>query len=182
MSNPEGFQPKRILGERKKEEPPRGEAERNFRVIQGGLARHEKRTPIVTIGDAKIEEEKTFTKEEVLKIIEQVAEAEGFKKEDLETEKEYYDKNGNLIKLYIQVKPGKTKGIGWDNIFYTYMIKGRHGEIGGGIVTLISRVFKRGQGKGEVLKAGIVAEYKNGQWKLSPGNILPEAGKVTPME
>lgn len=166
-------------GEREARKQKR-DLEGTFRVVEGKRLRGEKRTPIEVVEISKIEEEKVFEKEEIMAIIEEVAKAEGFPKEQLEIEREFQDTKGNLIGLMVIVKPARAKVMGWERISYDYVIKGTHGPGGGGAETLVVRVYlSLDQDK---IQPGIVAEYKDGKWILSPGNVLPTAKEVEPTE
>lgn len=125
-----------------------------------------------------IEEEKIFSKGEILGLIEQIAKKENIKSDQLTIAKEVYDKYGNLIKLYAKVKEGRVLGEGWKSIEYIYMIKGERGDGDFSKMSNISRIYNLTDP--EASHGGIVAQYKNGKWELTPGKIAPKGMNLTP--
>lgn len=125
-----------------------------------------------TIEDSIIKEERVFSKNEILGIIEQIAKKEGISSDNLEISGEKYDKDRNLIILYVKVKDTRAIYEGYKSIEYDYMIKGNHGKKSGfSSSSDITRVYNCNDS--ESFQAGIVAKYSDGKWELSPGKINP---------
>lgn len=132
----------------------------------------------VCVGRSEISEKKIFNKGEVLGLIEQIAKKEGIKIGDLEIHREYYDLDGNLVSLDIRVNKQGCQTKGWGCIEYSYVLAGNHPECASSIISGVSRTYARKDDPDQFIAGGIVAEYLNNQWKLSPGVISDNANDV----
>ncbi|MCI0533378.1 hypothetical protein L0Y49_04125 [bacterium] len=157
-------------------------AKPEFHIIKGG-----KDTPMpertgfetTTDNDYSIEEEKIFSKGEILGIIEQLARSEGISAKDLELAEESIDSYGNLIALVVDVKGETPKKQGWTSVFYEYRIKGQ-GQNSFSENTSIARIYNNEDE--ETANGGIVARFENGVWKLAPGTIDTRGDDVAALE
>lgn len=134
---------------------------------------------IKTIERSTIEEEKIFTEGEILGLIEQVARVEGILQNHLEIFGKTYDTSGNIITIYVNVAEKKSHGMGWKSIEYDFMIKGNYYNSGFASTSNISRVYNLEDP--ETSQGGIVAEYIDGRWHLTPGDIMPKATNAKPI-
>lgn len=150
-----------------------------FRLISGGkdkpLRGAEGLEPIVIL-ESKIKENEIFSKGEVIGLIEQIAKAEGFKIDSLEVTREALNNENQLLVLDVSVKSKQLASSGWSSIKYVYMIKGEHGK-GSTTTSVVVRVYNAKNG--DTSQGGIVAEYLEGEWKITPGEISPKLELVT---
>jgi hypothetical protein len=116
-----------------------------------------------TFEDSEIREEKVFTEKEIVGIIEQLAQLEEITSDDMEVTKKSYDTAGNLVKLDVKVTKRLIKEDGWEDIEYSYTIKGKHGKN----QTDTSYIYKLTNYEGQDYPFGdIAAEYIDGEWKF----------------
>jgi hypothetical protein len=132
----------------------------------------------VCVGRAEIMEKKIFNKGEVLGLVEQIAKKEGIKAGELEIYREYYDLDGNLVSLDIRVNKQGCLSKGWGRIEYGYVLAGNHPECASSVNSGISRTYARKDDPDQFVAGGMVAEYLNNIWKLSPGAISHDANDV----
>ena len=131
------------------------------------------------VGNSEINEKKIFNRGEVLGLIEQIAKKEGIKAGELEIYREYYDLDGNLVSLDIRVNKQGCMANGWGRIEYCFVLAGNQPECASSLNSGISRTYARKDDPDQFIAGGIVAEYLNNKWKLSPGAISPEV-KIDP--
>ena len=127
-----------------------------------------------TVEYSNILEQKVFTRNEVVELIERVAIAEGFEKSELQIEKEYYDKKENLLTLWFKVTNEAAKRSGYNEVRYFYMIKGDLGKAGINYTT--TSITRTAEG-GETKMGGHVADYEDGKWHFSPQSIVARKRK-----
>lgn len=125
------------------------------------------------IADSKIEEEKIFTRGEILGLIEQIAKEENIKPDQLRLLNEKYDEQGNLVCLSVEVKKGRALGEGWKDMEYDFIIKGTHGQAGFSNTSVVCKSYNSSDPGTD--QGGIVGEYIDGKWVISPGRISPKA-------
>jgi hypothetical protein len=150
-------------------------------LVKGGKERlldRSKQYKKKIIEDSIIGEKRIFNMGEIQGLIEQIAKEEGFNKQDLEIDKEFYDKQGNLIQLGVKVKKSRALAEGWGDIVFDFMIKGNHGKVGFSNETLVSRAYATKDKPTEYVSGGIVAIFKNNRWQLKPGEIAPTAENI----
>ena len=142
-----------------------------FKVIDGGkvpeVKKGEKISGVLMSidereirADSKIEEEKIFELEEILRHIKEVAKREGLDDNHLKITQEVRNENGDLILLTVEIRYGQLNNLqrneGWGEVRYDYMIKGVHGNdsYDSTIIT-----------KSNEEEIAEIAEYINGDWK-----------------
>lgn len=113
------------------------------------------------INESLLKKEKYFPKEEVVKKIESLAQADGIKSGDLQPEpdKEKYDSEGNLLYLPLQVSQERAREKKCGNIWYIYIVKGEHGPIGASETTCIIKADSTIEAPDEVDFAQIILEF-----------------------
>lgn len=152
-----------------------------FEVIEGGKkdgtpkikeVSHEQKK---VVSDSKIESARIFTRAEIISLIEDVAQQEGFKKNELAIDREVYDTHGNLLLLDMKVNIDRARGAGWGNIWYSFHIKGDVGAATYSFHTIIERTYASVSEPEGPTDGGIVALYneQRKEWKLSPGSMSP---------
>ena len=124
------------------------------------------------VENVEITEDKIFSKEEVLGLIEQIAKQENIQASELIISEESQDQDGNLILICVQVAEARAQAQGWESIEYMYQIKGSLGQEGIGNVSVISRIYNLVDP--QMVEAGQVAVYEDGQWTTDPGKISPK--------
>lgn len=155
---------------------------KKFEVLPGGKKLGDRTPKILTEDESVIRENKIFLKEEILQIVEKIAKEEGFKKEQLEVVREIHDKAGRLVALDVSVTPGRARGEGFNDIMFYYILKGVHGKTGFSDESVIMRTYSTPDNKDYPSSGGVVGRYINGEWKLSPGEISPNAKDLGPLE
>lgn len=150
----------------------------HLKAIEGSRRKND--PEVVMVEDSETKEEHIFSKEEIFEIISTIAEAEGFKKDQLRILREQYDANKNLIGLLVAVVPGRARGEGWGSIEYNYTLKGKHGKTSTSIETTIVRIRSRVSDPEDFVSGGIVARYKDGAWVLNPGHEAAPVDYVRP--
>ena len=110
--------------------------------------------------ELSLKKEKYFLKEEIIKKIESIAQADGIESGDLQSkpEKEVYDSEGNLLYLSIQVTQECALGKNEGSISYIYLVKGKH-ETGEMPVTTIVKAYGSIEKPDEVYFSSAVSEY-----------------------
>jgi hypothetical protein len=108
-----------------------------------------------------LKKEKYFSKEEVVKEIAQIAQADGFESGDLQPEpgQEKYDSEGKLLSFTVQVTQDRAREKKCGNIWYIYMVKGNHGPIGLTNTTCIMKADSNIETPTVVDFASVVSEY-----------------------
>ena len=144
-------------------------------IIKGGqeqpMAESENITRRV-VKNAEISEDRVFSKEEVLSLIEQIAKQENIQPSELTISEEAQDQDDNTIVICVQVAEARAQAQGWESIEYMYQIKGRLGQEGVGNVSVVTRIYNLVDPQS--MQAGQVALYEDGQWKIDPGKISPK--------
>ncbi len=133
-------------------------------------------TKIEITKNSLIEQNRMFSKAEIVNLMHDIAREERVEKNELYSEKEVYDKNGNLIIIDMMVVPDKIRKLGWGNIKYSFMIKGscqtkngRQGSLYGGVFRFNAPI----DSPDEYITGDEVARYDEvtNKWKLKTGGF-----------
>jgi|GEM_PF-4653170 hypothetical protein len=124
------------------------------------------------VENIEITEDKIFSREEILSLIEQIAKQENIQPNELIISEEAQDPDGNTIVICVQVAETRARAQGWESIEYMYQIKGNLGQEGVGNVSVVSRIYNLIDPQS--MQAGQIAIYEDEEWIMDPDKISPK--------